>query len=343
MRLLDLFCGCGGASTGYSQAGLEIAVAVDNNEAAIASHRANHRSTEHLIMDLSNPEDLVSMFSRREFDVVHGSPPCPHFSQDNNKRDPEEGMKLIRSFEQVVQDLEPRWWIMENVRPVLKHIDGFYPKKRVLNAADYGVPQIRHRAFCGNYPDPRPTHASRPQTTLDGCQLEKWISVREALGAPCVIDTGRDWRPDGTHQVQDGEEPSPTLSTTGGQFHLVEKEDLKLWTGGGSIHSDTNRAKLRSLDEPSFAVTATVPGRLMQPVEGLLEQPARCITATRASGMIGRQLSPEECLILQGFPSDYWMFGNKTERYAQIGNAVAPPVAKAIGLAILEAGWESIL
>lgn len=53
--------------------------------------------------------------------------------------------------------------------------------------------------------------------------------------------------------------------------------------------------------------------------------------------MLRRQLSPEECLILQGFRSDYWLFGNKTERYAQIGNAVAPPVARAIGLAILEA------
>ncbi len=53
--------------------------------------------------------------------------------------------------------------------------------------------------------------------------------------------------------------------------------------------------------------------------------------------MIGRQLTPEECLILQGFPRDYQVLGGKTNRYKQIGNAVPPPVTKAIGLAILGA------
>jgi DNA (cytosine-5)-methyltransferase 1 len=56
------------------------------------------------------------------------------------------------------------------------------------------------------------------------------------------------------------------------------------------------------------------------------------------SGVLRRQLTPEECMLLQGFPADYIVLGNKTSRYRQIGNAVPPPMTKAIGLAIMELG-----
>lgn len=350
MRVLDLFCGCGGAAEGYHQAGLEVAVAIDNDPLALESHEANHPDARHIEGDLENGS-FLDEFTPGEFDVVHGSPPCPDFSPANNARDPARGMKLIRVFERIVEYLKPTWFIMENVRPVLKHLNGFYPVKRIINAADYGVPQTRHRAFCGWFPDPLPTHDRLgPRWTLDGRRLERWIGAGEALDITGVIDTGRDWA-DGECQVRHTDKPAPTFSAKSGQqWQLRSKHTvggrqgtratrspaepsltvdtnpggLVMWTGGASVNSKRCRSHPRDLDEPSFTITAGVPGRLMEPAP------------TRAGSRFYRKLTPEECHLLQGFPKEYIIKGGKTKRYRQIGNAVPPPVTRAIGKAIME-------
>jgi site-specific DNA-cytosine methylase len=394
MRVLDLFCGCGGAAEGYRQAGLEVAVAIDNDPLALETHKANHPDARHIEADLENGVNFLDEFTPGEFDVVHGSPPCPDFSPANNARDPERGMLLIHAFEEIVEYLKPTWFIMENVRPVLKHIDGFYPVKKVLNAADFGVPQTRHRAFCGWFPAPLPTHDRLgPRWTLDGRRLERWVGAGEALDITGVIDTGRDWA-DG--EVRHTDKPAPTFSAKSGQQwqlrskHTVSGRQgtratrspdepsltvdtnpggLVMWTGGGSVNSKRCRAHPRDLDQPSFTVTAGVPGRLIggaagvvrvpcrregtlqEGVPGRLIEPAPTVTedryspgskpgnnARRAGSRFYRKLTPEECHILQGFPKEYIIRGGKTQRYRQIGNAVPPPVTRAIGKAIMEVG-----
>lgn len=307
MKCLDLFCGAGGASEGYRQAGIEVAAVADNSEIAIESHKGNHRERqgygcEHHLIDLSNPSDFIGYWTPGEFDLIHGSPPCPEFSYANNNPDPKKGMELVRSFEEIVMALQPRWWVMENVRGVLPFLRNHvvHKKKYLLCAADYGVPQIRYRAFTGMFPAPDKTHMRNgPQRTLDGRKLDKWISIRQALNLEGVIHTNRDQREDGSRQIRDCDEAAPAFTGKSGMQWKLER--------------------------PVQAVTGT--------------EYKYCGGETdkrRAGYVVGRQLTAEECQILQGFPDDYVILGNKTERYLQIGNAVPPPVTKAIGKKLLE-------
>ena len=104
-------------------------------------------------------------------------------------------MALVYRFLRFVQKLRPRWWVMENVPMLLQSLPPTLPLKElgiseegcldipkitVLNAADFGVPQKRMRAFLGSYPDPVRSHSEMGTTGLDGTAYEPWIPKRQA-------------------------------------------------------------------------------------------------------------------------------------------------------------------
>lgn len=270
--VVDLFCGAGGFSEGFRQAGFRVVYGLDNWPVACASFRANHPGAkvdcrDALTVDPSEIPDA---------DVIIGGPPCQDFSYANRANaNPEKGMRLVRWFLRVVEVKRPRFWVMENVPALAEH---YLPNVRhfILNAADYGVPQTRVRAFFGNFPYPPPTHSRTGGVTLDGRILKRWVGVGEALGIDCVhYKTG----------------------------HTVEGGDAKEF--------------YHLLHLPAHTVTAT-------------EYKYCPSDPRRGSRTLGRKLTVEECMILQGFPLGYVILGTKTERYKQIGNAVPPPVARAI-------------
>jgi DNA (cytosine-5)-methyltransferase 1 len=158
VKTLDLFAGCGGMSLGFKRAGYDLALAVDNWEAASRCYRANLGSP-YLLLDLSDPEEAVREVQRRvpEVKVVIGGPPCQDFSHAGPRR---EGARasLTESFARIVAALRPLAYVMENVnrvarsaaygraRSVLKGA-GYGIAEAVLDASYYGVPQRRKRFF----------------------------------------------------------------------------------------------------------------------------------------------------------------------------------------------------
>jgi len=127
-------------------------------------------------------EDVRNVEEVPDADVVVGGPPCPDFSLANKKRDPEAGMELVYEFLRLKNTADPDYWIMENVPQVTNHITRRdFPRKKVYNCANYGVPQKRKRCFAGEYPRPEQTHAEQPQRTLDGRELKPWVTVWEAI------------------------------------------------------------------------------------------------------------------------------------------------------------------
>ena len=147
IKVIDLFCGAGGFSEGFRQAGFEIILGVDSWGDAIKSYRGNQNCDgwEREIEDI----DLLP-----PCDVIIGSPPCQCFSEMNEKRKnrkgsdlDKEGLKLVREFERIVKRNNPAFWVWENVENVKR----LYPSAFIINAFDVGVPQKRKRAFIANF------------------------------------------------------------------------------------------------------------------------------------------------------------------------------------------------
>ncbi len=164
---VDLFSGAGGMSLGFCQAGFEIAAAFDYNPRCVDVHAENFRRGESVIADLSSATGRelrrLGKIGRRHIDVLFGGPPCGGFSVAG-QRDPDDPRnRLLLRFATLVDELRPSFFVVENVRGLLigdamKVLERFRSKVekagyevawpvRILNAADYGVPQKRERIF----------------------------------------------------------------------------------------------------------------------------------------------------------------------------------------------------
>lgn len=172
---VDLFCGAGGMSLGFEQAGFDILGALDIDPINVATYRRNFPSTQTLAGDIDRlaDDDLRRLSSDAtppddagtcDLDLVFGGPSCQGFSEIG-RRDPEDARNtLVHSFAKVVRQLQPRLAVMENVtgllfernKPVLQNAidildDGGYlivgARPFVLDAQDFGVPQRRERVF----------------------------------------------------------------------------------------------------------------------------------------------------------------------------------------------------
>jgi DNA (cytosine-5)-methyltransferase 1 len=155
MKVVDLFCGCGGLSLGFEKAGMDIVAAFDNWIDALAVYR-NNFSHPAIRADLMNIEESVKLIRPFAPDMIIGGPPCQDFSSAG-KRDEDNGRgDLTVCYAKIISEIRPKWFVMENVERILKTQklqDAFQIFKEagygltytVLNAALCGVPQRRKR------------------------------------------------------------------------------------------------------------------------------------------------------------------------------------------------------
>lgn len=157
MRIVDLFAGCGGMSQGFGQAGHEVIAAFEFWDDAIKCYEANF---EHPIykQDLSNVQESIQFITRYQPDMIIGGPPCQDFSHAG-KRSEGDRASLTSSFAEIIRQVSPRWFVMENVdrsrtsraygiaKAVFKQA-GYGLTEKVLDASYCGVPQKRKRFFC---------------------------------------------------------------------------------------------------------------------------------------------------------------------------------------------------
>lgn len=166
---LDLFSGIGGIALGMEMAGIPSALAVDSDPHAVETfdHNFSHTGARCLLGDLEDTDLLrttVSAARKAGVNVVVGGPPCQGFSQVGNHRDLENDPRnhLYKRFVQIVREIKPRAFVMENVPGLAQRLggrvleqirrsltlDGAYDVMAgVLDAADFGVPQSRQRVI----------------------------------------------------------------------------------------------------------------------------------------------------------------------------------------------------
>jgi DNA (cytosine-5)-methyltransferase 1 len=187
MKAVDLFCGCGGMSLGFQNAGVEILAAFDNWEPAISIYGDNFQHPVHRV-DL-NAANAVEQIKKLNPEMIIGGPPCQDFSIAGNRNMGERASLTIR-FANIVSEVRPTWFVMENVyniermsilpkaRKIFKKA-GYGITVRVLNASHCGVPQARRRFFMIGLLDEKDDFLGR---ALDLAQTKLPMTVRDYLG-----------------------------------------------------------------------------------------------------------------------------------------------------------------
>lgn len=354
MKAVSLFAGAGGACQGLRDAGLEVVASFERNADAVATLRAN--GLNGVLCDL-NDYDFTTL-ADEGIELVEGGPPCQPFSAAGRGHGEWDDRDCIPTFIDAVWMLHPRVFVMENVRGltykkhreylerVLKSFEalGYDAEWRVLNAADFGVPQTRQRLFIVGRCDglavrwPEPTHAKGGEGGL-----LPWVTMADALGWGITDRPSMTVMSGGTETGG----PEPLCHPKRIREQAEARNAWKVNTGRdwkpGGTRADAQRVPVT---EPSPAIDTK--GRWW------LERPATTVAAA-ASGRIGRpghkdwdkgeaqfqsgavKVTPEETAILQDFPREWKFVGNRTSLFRQIGNACPRSLTTAVVRAQLEA------
>lgn len=329
LRVIDLFCGPGGFSSGFEAAGFEIVAALDYDTDAVTTFTANHGCA-------AKQQDL-SDFDYSELpdaDIVIGGPPCTQFSsaKSNRTRNVLDGLLLVQSFLRCVYLKKPKYWIMENVPTIQKYLpnkvplrsigidsDGYFPipTKVELVAADYGVPQKRRRYLIGNFPVPEPTHHDASARSIFTADHSKtWKTMRDVLSF--LPDPLGERKPD-----------------------LVSDPNYPVSIPSDQLSDHFYDARFTEVERRSIHQAKTqhpYMGKLSWPDK--LDRPARTVVATQlgretlvlpAGENDFRRATVRECACFQSFPITYQFFGKSFgSKYRQAGDAVPPKLSFAL-------------
>lgn len=359
-KVVDLFCGAGGLSEGFRQAGFHVLAGVDLDEAAGRTFSATHPEATFFcgkIQDIKVKE-LFSATGLKpgELDVLVGGPPCQGYSVYNHARgihDPRAG--LFREYLRIVEGLKPRWLVMENVSGLTSIADGgiireieaemgnlgYHVEWRILKAEEYGVPQERRRiVFIANRIGapilfPEPTH---------GPGLKPYVTIWDAIGDLASLGNG-DSRgrlpyacaPQNDYQRELRGNRAEVENHSAGRLATVNLERMKHIPSGGSwrdIPFDLLPAGMKRAKRSDHTK------RYGRPRKTDLS----CTILTKCDIHWGAYIHPEqdraitvrEAARLQSFPDSFEFQGSRTEQYVQVGNAVPPLLGRAIAQALLK-------
>ena len=400
MKVLELFAGAGGAALGLEAAGYEHLACVEWDEDACATLKAAG-----LPVVRGDVRDL-SLYEGMAPDLLWSSFPCQAWSKAGKRKGALDERNMWPATVEVIDFTKPTWFVGENVvglinhkgvckrgrccvgkelcpnayfnRVILNDLRWHFPWVgwKVLDSADYGVPQRRRRVFivAGPHPIdwPETTHQDpKKQVDMFDRGLPPWRSVGEALGLTGELDSSRnsDNNPK-QERPRPTAEPAPTINGKGNQY-------LRVIGGGRNPQSAevADKGNYRDLtDEPCTTIAASQIGNggpwvVAGSRPELLSRPAPTVTTTEVKGTRGkhmgkpmsnggvsggvdrasdvlwlatgrRRLTVEECATLMDLPDGHPLAGSKQSRYRQVGNAVTPIVAQRLAEQIDKAQKE---
>lgn len=359
---IDLFAGSGGLSLGFEKAGFQIVQAVENNFKAAATYAHNNPSVDLIERNIQqvNPKTAMARLGLRAGDLsaLIGGIPCQGFSESNRRTRNSSNPKnqLYKTFVKVLDVMRPHWFVIENVAGVRTMEGGLILSRiieecqalgyevdwRELNAADFGVPQVRRRIFViGNRLGipinfPTPTHGKgrkRPLTVRtalsDLPSLENGASVdrvRYAENGRKLTQYQRTMRlgMNGTPEVQGN------LVTRSADVIIERYRHI---ANGGNWESIP--AKLMTNYEDTSRCHTGIYHRLEW------DKPSKVIGNFRKNMLIHPQqhrgLSVREAARLQSFPDHYEFLNSIGFQQQQVADAVPPLLAEAVARCILKA------
>lgn len=353
VKAIDLFCGAGGLSAGLLKSGFDVCLGVDNNKAALQTYKHNMTRTKLIERDIRNvsAEEIAEVAKVKigENFLLAGCPPCQGFSNIGKRDEFDIKNELVYDYVRIVNQLEPSFILMENVPGMAKGVgkrifrkvvemlsQKYYLEYEILNAADYGVPQLRKRLVLhGIRYDvyeklktlgevnllPRATHSKIPE---DG--LKSWKTVGNTIMDLPPIGAGEECTRKGIYN-----HVARNLS------QLNKARLVEIGKNGGDRTSLSGEFVLQCHKKTNVSYTDTY--GVMR-----LDSPAPTITSgctIISKGRYGhpsqiRGLSVREAARLQSFDDKFVFIGNIGEMSLQVGNAVPPDLAKASAKQIRE-------
>ena len=322
--VVALFSGAGGLDLGFKQAGFRVLLATDIDPAAAKTHARNWPKAPFICKDvreLSVVEILEATKERRP-DVLIGGPPCEGFSTLGVRQSADPRNILVDAFIRIAEGLQPQAIVLENVRAIateyrgrfrdyiIRRFEGigYHTHFSVLDAASYGVPQNRRRAFFVGFADPRVTYEFPSPT--HGEELKPFATVGQAIDdltrrgprVPNHVALNHSEKVISRYRLipEGGMLPPPDLLPK-----AIRRSNF------GSTYKRLHRRR------PSLTI---VPGNNAFPVHPVLD----------------RSLTPREAARLQSFPDDYVFEGDRRRQCILVGHAVPPALARVIAVSIRE-------
>lgn len=351
IKVVSLFSGGGGLDLGFKSAGYKVVWAIDNNPNAVATYKANIGS--HIICDDINKIDETKI---PRADVVIGGPPCQSFSLAGNRNVEDDRGQLVWRYISIIKQVNPKAFVFENVTGLLSATNskgekivellkqafkdiGYAIETKVINMADYGIPQRRKRVLIVGLADGNKFEFPKITHNETGIGLKKYVSAKEAL----------DDLPDATSDengvvkyklnIQNEYQRKMRSSTCVTEHFMPRMSELDKYIvehvkpGGNymDIPPEVNSVRIRRLQKEGGHTTCygrMSPDLPSYTVNTYFNRPnVGCNIHYKAN----RLITVREALRLQSFPDDYKIVSSsKQGRNLIVGNAVPPMMAEII-------------
>jgi len=334
INVLDLFCGCGGLSYGFQNAGFNIVLGIDNDIKALETFEKSHTDSRIICGDITkiSAKEIYNTAKTKKIDVIIGGPPCQGMSLSGFRKLDDPRNKLYLSFIRIVEEIRPKAFVIENVPGLVSLFGGqikdnilmrltdlgYIVRYQILCASDYGVPQARRRVVFIGLKDKEFIFPEKNQNIVT-CKmaLDDLPSLTDTLG----------------ENVQDY-----ATSYQNNYQQLMRADSLKVYNHIAAAHSENVRKIISMV--PDGGNYKDLPEEYRKSrnfhvawTRFRSDKPAPTIDTGHRHHFhykFNRVPTVRECARLQSFPDNFIFLGNKAQQFRQVGNAVPPLMAQAI-------------
>lgn len=346
MKAISLFCGAGGMDTGFEKAGVHILWANEFNLDAVNTYCKNHPYTNVVHADIRDAKKQLYHYKDSGVDIVFGGPPCQGFSIAGKMNPDDERSTMVWEFFDVVEVVAPRFFVMENVKALgelarwqqvrdkiyKRAVElGYYCFSRVLNSADYGVPQKRERVFFIGVKngdasierkfDELILKKRKPRQSLRDCLLKVGKAGSEENPLSCVAKITLAVNP----IVRKSPYAGMLFNGMGRPLNFNDQANTLPASMGGNKTPIVDELLLHNPDAEDWVASYHKRITNGEALEQSIEVPTHL-----------RRLTIKEAAAIQTFPPDYIFCGGKSSIYRQIGNAVPCDLAQVVAESVLE-------
>lgn len=341
---VSLFTGAGGMDVGFERAGIQVIFANELMKEAAATYNENHSQDVMVNDDINNVIDTLNQYHGADF--VFGGPPCQGFSVAGKMNPDDERNKLIFTFLDVVEKVQPRAFVMENVKALgllekwkpirYKFLTktrelGYLCNPFVLNATDFGVSQKRERVFFIGIRDGGDPFFEHNMKELLQQQKKEAPIIRDLLSS--LGKAGTDINPDTcTAKITFATNPVMRKSPYAGMYFNGQGRPMNVDGYSNTLPASMGGNKTPFVDEEYLYGDATEDW-VVEYHRGLMDGAITPQFKEAPSRL--RRITIAEAARIQSFPDEYVFCGNKGRIYTQIGNAVPCKLAEAVAKAVV--------